>query len=125
MNHISTQFIAAVPVRSARASAALLAERVRETAYRLGCQSLWARAAGRHVILGMGEHEAFARVTPLGDSAYGLAFRASPLHASADANGGPPPVSRWAPLLLIDALAAVVEHALIGEGAIERRLPCM
>ncbi len=128
MNQISTQFIAAVPVRSARASATLLAERVRDRAHTLGCETLWARAAGRHVILGMGEHEAFARVTPLGDSAYGLAFRGSAphaSHASAETDGGPPPVSRWAPLLLIDALAAVVEHALIGEGAIERRLPCM
>jgi hypothetical protein len=125
MNQISTQVIAAVPVCSARASASLLAERVRERAHSLGCKGLWARAAGRHVILGMGEQEAFARVTPLGASAYGLAFRGSPLHASAEATAGPRSASRWAPLLLIDGLAAVVEHALIGEGSVHRLLSCM
>lgn len=126
MNQITTQVIAAVPVANARASATLLADRVRERASALGCDEIWARAAGRHVILGIGELEAFARITPLGESAYGLAFRTPPaFHGSLATAKGTASASRWAPLLLIDELAAVVEHALIGEGAIHRRLPCM
>ncbi|HSY23411.1 MAG TPA: hypothetical protein VK841_14890 [Polyangiaceae bacterium] len=129
MNQVTTQFIADVPVRRTRAAASLLAERVRDFACTFGgCDAgrevrrdLWARAAGRHIIVGRGDDEAFARITPLGEEAYGLAFRApaSANGASADADTTSP--SRWAPLLLIDALADVVEHALIGESAMDQR----
>jgi hypothetical protein len=128
MNQVTTQFIADVPVRRTRAAASLLAERVRDFACTFGGRGagreadrdLWVRAAGRHIIVGRGEDEAFARITPLGEEAYGLAFRApaSANGASADADATSP--SRWAPLLLIDALADVVEHALIGEGAMDQ-----
>jgi hypothetical protein len=125
MNQVTTHILAGVPVANARASAAQLADRVRETARALGCKGLWARAAGRHVILGIDEDEAFARVTPVGGGAYGLAFRLPCGEPSLEPSGERASVSRWAPLLLIDALADVVEHALVGEGAIHRRVHCM
>jgi hypothetical protein len=144
MNQVTTTPLAAMaglPASNPRAKASLLAERVREMAASLGCKELWARGAGRHVILGRGEDEAFARITPLGAGAYGLTFRApceaaatpaasgraEPAASSLEASAAlvPSSASRWAPLLLIDALADVVEHALIGEGAIYRRMPCM
>ncbi|HLK40680.1 MAG TPA: hypothetical protein VKU41_28200, partial [Polyangiaceae bacterium] len=56
-------------------TARTLVERVRDAASKLGSSSIWARASGRHVLLGMDRDEAFARVTPLGGSAFGLAFR--------------------------------------------------
>jgi hypothetical protein len=131
MNQVTTQFIAHVPVRRTHAAASLLAERVRDFACTFGScdtgrggrdphRDLWVRAAGRHIIVGRGDDEAFARITPLGEEAYGLAFRApaSANGASAEADATSP--SRWAPLLLIDALADVVEHALIGESATDQ-----
>jgi len=100
-----------------------LSERVRLMALGLGCRGAWARAAGLHVILGMGPDEAFARITPLGNHAYGLCFR------SPGAGNGERALAtgahRWAPLLLIDGLAEVVEHALVGEGALPRRVSGM
>jgi|HubBroStandDraft_2_1064218.scaffolds.fasta_scaffold138427_2 hypothetical protein len=142
MNQGTTQFIANVPpdrTRGTRASTSLLAERVRDFACTFGWRDtggdLWVRAAGRHIILGRGDDEAFARITPLGADAYGLAFRvpASLNGASADgtslngasADGGATSPSKWAPLLLIDALADVVEHALIGESAMDQPALCM
>jgi hypothetical protein len=62
------------------------------------------------VLLGRDEGEAFARVTPLGPAAFGLAFRSVD-----DAADGAP---SWDAVLLIDSLGDVVEHALIGEGAL-------
>jgi hypothetical protein len=70
---------------------------------------VWARASGPHVLIGRDGSDAFARVTPLGPGAFGLAFR-----GPASAEGAAP----WDPVLLIDDLADVVEHALVGEGAL-------
>ena len=69
---------------------------------------VWARSAGLHVLLGLRGQDAFARLTPLGGGAYGLAFRGS----------GPDGQREWEPLLLVDELEQVVEHALIAEGAL-------
>ena len=82
--------------------------RVRECASALGCGVAWARASGPHVLIGIGGDEAFARVTPLGGEAYGLAFRAAYGAAVGD----------WEPVLLIDGLSDVVEHALVAEGVL-------
>jgi hypothetical protein len=67
---------------------------------------VWARKSGHHVLLGIQGEDAFARLTPLGGTQYGLAFRA------------PEPQSGWQPLLLVDELKQVVEHALVAEGAL-------
>jgi hypothetical protein len=88
-----------------------LSDRVRDIAGGLGCAEVWARAAGPHVLIGLGAQEAFARVTPLGIGAYGLSFR-NPESA------GETRSSRWDPVLLIDDLEETVEHALVGEGAL-------
>lgn len=151
MNQVTTQFITHVPRQSTRVPASLLAERVRDFACTFGVggagseagRDLWVRAAGRHIIVGRGENEAFARITPLGPEAYGLAFRepeaadandasADAIGANADGGAGTDTsaasrsrCARWAPLLLIDALADVVEHALIGEGAMDQPPLCM
>jgi hypothetical protein len=136
MNQITTQFIANAPVQNPRLPASLLAERVRDFACTFGdCgvrrdagRDLWVRAAGRHIIVGRGEDEAFARITPLGADAYGLAFRAPAMASGESIEADATSRSMWAkwgPLLLIDALADVVEHALIGEGATDQSMLCM
>lgn len=71
-----------------------------------GGPDVWARRAGRHVLLGLQSDEAFARLTPLGGGLFGLSFRCMD------------EPSAWEPMLLIDALAAVVEHALVAVEAI-------
>ena len=81
-----------------------LLERVRERLEALACERVWTRGAGPHVLLGLRGDEAFARLTPLGAGSYGLAFRAL------DGNA-------WEPLLLIDDLDSVVEHALVAVDA--------
>jgi len=76
----------------------------------LHARHAWARAAGEHVLLGITGDEAFARITPVGPpgaSCYGLAFRAS--HG---------PRGAWEPMLLVDGLVDLVEHALVAEGAL-------
>jgi hypothetical protein len=76
----------------------------------MGCETVWARSSGPHVLLGLRGHECFARITPLGGASYGLAFRAlgaSPSHTNA-----------WEPLLLVDDLASVIEHALVAVDAL-------
>jgi len=75
-----------------------------------GGPEVWARGAGPHVLLGIQGDEAFARLTPLGGGLFGLAFRAMEEGAST--------ANAWDPLLLIDELAAVVEHALVAVEAI-------
>jgi hypothetical protein len=91
-----------------------LVERVRERIAGLGCDRVWARNAGSHVLLGVGNEEAFARLTPLGGASYGLAFR--------EASSGATPVSdvliNWE-MLLVDTLPDVVEHALVAIDALE------
>jgi hypothetical protein len=78
----------------------------------LGCIGVWAHASGPHVLLGRDGDDAFARLTPFGAGAYALAFRS---HAG---EHGVPALGSFDPVLLIDALADVVEHALVGEGAL-------
>jgi hypothetical protein len=94
---------------SPAADARTLLDRVRSAACALGSAGLWARMAGQHVVLGTRSDGAFARITPLGDAAYGLAFR-----SAAGADGTAP---RWEPMLLVDELADIVEHALVAIGA--------
>jgi hypothetical protein len=89
-----------------------LVDRVRETMKCLGCSGVWAHASGPHVLLGRDGEDAFARVTPFGAGAYALAFR------SPAGEHGPPALGSFDPVLLIDALSDVVEHALVGEGAL-------
>jgi hypothetical protein len=103
VNHVSF-------VKRAAPRSRALVDRVRDRADFLGCQGVWAQASGPHVLLGRKDGEAFARVTPIGPGAFGLAFR----RVDADAEGVP----SWDAVLLIDSLADVVEHALIGEGAL-------
>ena len=81
-------------------------QRVRDTIQSLGCPRAWAKSAGRHVLVGISDDEAFARVTPMPAGAYGLSFRS------------PDPAASWAPMLLVDDLAEVVLHALVGAEAI-------
>jgi hypothetical protein len=88
-----------------------LADRVRDIGRALGCDAIWVRASGPHVLVGLGADEGFARVTPLGSGAFGLSFRS------------PDPVDQprtqpWEDMFLVDALAEIVEHALIGAGAL-------
>jgi hypothetical protein len=105
--------ISVVPVSKTRT----LADRVRDLGSTLGCDTIWVRASGPHVLLGLGADEAFARVTPLGSGDFGLSFRsADPAEASATRTMCP-----WEPLLLVDTLADVVEHALVGAGALPTR----
>jgi hypothetical protein len=92
-----------------------LVGRALEAARGLGCTKLWARAAGPHILLGLGGAEAFARVTPLGGQNFGLAFRSPDGDGEADERGGK---VTWQPMLLVDELAHVVEHALIAESAL-------
>lgn len=76
----------------------------------LRARQAWARTAGEHVIIGIKGGEAFARITPVGppgSGCYGLAFRTT---------AGPR--GAWDPMLLVDGLSDVVEHALVAEGAV-------
>ena len=75
-----------------------------------GGPDVWARGAGPHVLLGIQGQEAFARLTPLGGGLFGLSFRSM--------EDGASPGQAWDPLLLIDELAAAVEHALVAVEAI-------
>jgi hypothetical protein len=87
-------------------------ERVRDYIDALGRPSLpvWARANGPHVLLSLWQGDAFARLTPLGGGQYGLAFRAVEARTTH--------TNAWEPLLLVDELAQVVEHALVAVDAI-------
>jgi hypothetical protein len=104
MNQVS------IASRSAPRSRALV-DRVQDAAASLGCRGVWAKASGPHVLLGRDGEDAFARVTPIGPGAFGLAFR------SVEGEGNA--ALSWDAVLLIDTLADVVEHALIGEGALD------
>jgi hypothetical protein len=89
-----------------------LVERVRERIAHLTCQCVWARGAGSHVLLGLRGEDAYARVSPIRGTLYGLAFRA----VTSRGHGH----DRWDGLLLIDTLADVVEHALIAVDALSK-----
>ena len=92
--------VSTTPTTTART----LLDRVGDALASYGCAKVWVRGAGRHVLLSLGPEDPFARLTALGAGSYGLAFRGGP--------GG-----TWEPLL-VDTLAAVVEHALIGGRAL-------
>jgi hypothetical protein len=100
-----------------------LVERVRDAVNTVhsgshGKRAVWARRSGLHVLLGLQGEDAFARLTPLGDTQFGLAFRSMAPEASVASPGqgiGRKEAS-WDPLLLVDELEQVVEHALIAEG---------
>jgi|SRR5580658_1999116 hypothetical protein len=97
-----------------------LVDRVRDAAFSFdGWYSVWARSSGIHVLLGLEGEDAFARLTPLGGTQFGLAFRASPARDGSGESDAEAPTSPWEPLLLIDELEQVVEHALIAEGALQ------
>jgi hypothetical protein len=88
-----------------------LVEHVQKAASALGCSDVWARATGPYILLGRQGGDAFARLTALGAGSYGLAFRAE----CAGAKRAP---AMWDPVLLIDELSDVVEHALVGAMAL-------
>jgi hypothetical protein len=87
-----------------------LLDRVKDAVDALGSDTVWARSAGPHVLLGLRGREPYARLTPLGGASYGLAFRAVEAQ-SAHTNA-------WEPLLLVDDLLSVIEHALVAVDAI-------
>jgi hypothetical protein len=93
-------------------------ERVREKIASLGCDGVWARGSGSQVLLGLRGKDAYARLTPVRDSVrqslFGLAFRDEDdaSFASKTARRG------WHPLLLVDTLEDLVEHALVAVDAI-------
>ena len=100
---------------SSRETSATLVDRIHDVLGELspavaGGPDVWARGAGPHVLLGIQGDEAFARLTPLGGGLFGLSFRSMD-----DAAGQG---LAWDPLLLIDELAAAVEHALVAVEAI-------
>ena len=86
--------------------------RVRGAIEALGCtrERVWAKSSGANVLLGLARGEPFARVVPLGNGSYGLAFRAIEARAAH--------TNAWEPLLLVDELEAVIEHALIAVDAV-------
>ena len=87
-----------------------LLERVADVIDALGCDSVWTRSLGPHVLLGLRGREPYARLTPLGGASYGLAFRAIEARASH--------TNAWEPLLLVDDLTSVIEHALVAVDAV-------
>ena len=95
-----------------------IVERVRKVATALGCTGVWARATGPYILLGMRGGDAFARLTALGGASYGLAFRAGFGIDDAGDSKRPSGGATWDPVLLIDDLVDVVEHALVGASAL-------
>ena len=84
-----------------------------------GCAGVWARATGPYILLGMRGGDAFARLTALGGASYGLAFRAGIGGGGVETGSGPRAGgATWDPVLLIDELVDVVEHALVGAAAL-------
>jgi hypothetical protein len=87
-------------------------EKVRERIAHLDARNVWARGCGPYVLLGLGEEEAVARLSPVGRGLYSLAFRSSsPLlvtgaeHGQAEAG--------WDAPLFVDVLDDIVDHALV------------
>jgi hypothetical protein len=109
---------ASTPKPSQAGLRASTVERVREKIAFLGCDRVWARGSGSQVLLGLRGEDAYARLTPVRDavrgSVFGLAFR------DEEASSADPPTSRrgWHPLLLVDTLEELVEHALVAVDAI-------
>ena len=82
-----------------------LLQRVCDAIDSLGCETVRARSSGPHVLLDLREGEPYARLTPLGGASYGLAFRAIEAQSTH--------TNAWEPLLLVDDLVSVIEHALV------------
>jgi hypothetical protein len=99
-------------VTQSQLSSTPLLLRVRHAIEALGCtrERVWAKSSGANVLLGLPRSEPYARVVPLGNGSYGLAFRA--LEARSSHNNA------WEPLLLVDELEAVIEHALVAVDAV-------
>jgi hypothetical protein len=95
---------------SASASQRPPLQRVRDAISALGCSRVWARGVGHHVLVGLPGDDPFARLTPLGGSAFGLAFRAVVADGAAS--------HRWEPMFLVDELGELVEHALVAVDAL-------
>jgi hypothetical protein len=98
-------------------------ERVREKIASLGCDRVWVRGAGSQVLLGLRGHEPYARLTPVRECFFGLAFRddqslCEPCDDEAERTDVPASGPGWYPLLLIDALEDLVEHALVAVDAL-------
>jgi hypothetical protein len=108
------------------AEPSVIVERVRKVASSLGCAGVWARATGPYILLGLRGGDAFARLTALGGASYGLAFRAGFGRDDDGASSSRASVNdsrrrgaaTWDPVLLIDDLVDVVEHALVGASAL-------
>jgi hypothetical protein len=99
---------------SSHATSLTLVDRVRQAIAELVSRGLpgadvWARSAGPHVLLGFRDQESFARLTPLGGTLFGLAFRAASVRERKNA---------WEPMLLVDELVDVVEHAIVAIEAV-------
>jgi hypothetical protein len=107
---------------SSAAQPSAIVERVRKVASALGCAGVWVRATGPYILLGLRGGDAFARLTALGGTSYGLAFRAG--RSPSDGEGSETrrreatATGAWDPVLLIDELVDVVEHALVGASAL-------
>jgi hypothetical protein len=101
-----------LPLVGASASSAprLPLHRVRDAISALGCARVWARGSGHHVLMGLPGNDAFARLTPLGGSAFGLAFRTPVADRST--------ALKWEPMFLVDELCELVEHALVAVDAL-------
>jgi hypothetical protein len=113
--------------RAAKAASARVStvERVRARIASLGCDRVWARGAGSQVLIGLRGEEAYARLTPVRESLFGLAFRddetsnqCGPREGDAEQADVPASGPGWQPLLLIDALEDLVEHALVAVDAL-------
>ncbi|HEY1691907.1 MAG TPA: hypothetical protein VGG39_07080 [Polyangiaceae bacterium] len=87
-----------------------LLQRVVDAIASLAGDRVWARSSGPHVLLGLRGDDCYARVTPLGNGSFGLAFRAVEARSSH--------TNAWEPLFLVDDLASIVEHALVAVDAI-------
>jgi len=94
---------------SASANQRSVLQRVRDAIAALGCSRVWARTTGHHVLLGLPGDDVFARLTPLGGTAFGLAFRAAVDEGAS---------VRWEPMFLVDELGELVEHALVAVDAL-------
>jgi hypothetical protein len=99
-----------------------LADRVRDRIATLGCERVWACSAGSHILLGMPGESAVARISPLGGGSFGLAFSVLPSAPPAGKgsesgmrDGGE---TAFEPILLVDTLSDVVEHALVAMNAL-------
>jgi hypothetical protein len=116
LQSVNAPYAAELPAMRGRLSSlppsehAALVQRVANVASALGCHGVWARPTGPYILLGLRNGDAFARLTALGGSSYGLAFRA-------DNKGKRFAAETWEPVLLVDELAEAIEHALIGIGA--------